>query len=249
MLTQAPHLIIYKPRSTDQMNSILDRAGVESVIEKDDSADPHSHSTDTTRPTSNDTDGHMSKTKYVRTKVKEILHFHNVRPEVDQPLNAVTLAPTPKAATKHARLDDQLPQEGHHGLKDLLHKPVETIKSVTESKAGKEFSKNLVSKEISHAHEVDLIHAQDDVLSAKTEREKILAIQDLKVLIKARQDIFVRWTMDRHVLKIRRLYKETIPPQDSEEIMVKDALRMGTVNWKDYGRLARLLHQVGNLVS
>ena len=246
---QAPHLIIYKPLLTGQMCSVLDRAGVESVIEQGSSADHHSYSTDASSPSTSDTDGYVSKTKHLRTKAKEIMHIHSVRPEVDQPLNVVTLAPAPKAAINHARLDKQSPQEGHHGPKDLLRKPLGTIKSMAQSKGGKEISKNLISKAISHAHEVELIHAQDNVLSAKTEREKILAIQDLEVLRMARQDMFVRWTMDRHVLKIRRLRKEIIPHQDSEEFTVKDNPRRGTMKWKGCGRHVRLLHQVSNLVS
>ena len=52
---------------------------------------------------------------------------------------------------------------------------------------------------------VGLVRAQDTLDNAQSEDQKLQAYDDLETLKKARQDLFVRWTMDRHVSKLKRL--------------------------------------------
>ncbi len=58
---------------------------------------------------------------------------------------------------------------------------------------------------VAHGANVRLVRAYDELVNAESEKDKINATNHLEELEKARQDSFVRWTMDRHVLKVSRV--------------------------------------------
>ena len=108
-------------------------------------------------------------------------------------------------------LDPPPANGGLHGLRDFAHQPIQTNEAKAERATGRSVAQNVATAEISHAHDVELVMAQDRMNSAKTDNENSLAHHDLERIKKARQDMFVRWTMDRHVLKLRQLESQFIP--------------------------------------
>ena len=99
---------------------------------------------------------------------------------------------------------------------------------------------NIAAKEISHGQEVDLLNAHDRVENAETETEKVLAIQDLEKLMKERQTMYVRWTMDRHVTKCRVLPRETSVRKSRSEFETKNDQGETKLDWEAYGTHASL---------
>lgn len=193
------------------MDSTLDRAAVEYDSGEDDDSHRILHTTDVSSQSASASTGPKSKRNQLKQKAREILHVNNSRTAVTEPADSVTLEPSPKSAAMPCRLDNHPPKEGLDGLKDFAHQPVQTIKAKAERRTNREFAENLATAEVAHAYDVELVLAADHMAVAKTEEERSSAHQDMEVLKKARQDMFVRWTMDRHVLKIRRLERKSIP--------------------------------------
>ena len=220
--------------------SALDRATVE-VDAPDDSDDNRIlHTSDSLDHATNHTDAHLSKRKRLSGKVKSVLHVHNDQLNVAGNSNYVTLAASPNAVSEDARLDDDAsPEPPAQGFKSLVQHPIDTIKAKTDRKTNKEVAANFLSPEVTHAQDVELIHAQDSLDSSKSENEKLQACKDLETLKKARQDLFVRWTMDRHVLKLRQLGGKGRHGQSRRESGTRD------LDWKMYFQQVRNTTQVG----
>lgn len=227
------------------MDSTLDRAAVESDSGDDDANHRILHTTDASSQANPTLIEHISKSTRLKGKAKEILHIDKGRITVTEPADGVTLAPSPNPAGMPYRLDNHPPEEGIHGLKDFFHQPVQTIKVKAERKTNKTVAENFSTAEISHAHDVELILAQDRVASAQTEEERSSANQDLEVLKRARQDMFVRWTMDRHVLKIRRLERKPVQHRERADFVTKDESGKQKMDWKAYGSHVRSIGHAG----
>ena len=227
------------------MDSTLDRAAVESDSGDDDANYRILHTTDASSQANPTLTEHVSKRDRLKEKAKEILHIDKGRITVTEPAEAVTLAPSPNPTEMPYRLDNHLPEDGIHGLKDFIHQPVQTIKLKAERKTNKAVAENLSTAEISHAHDVELILAQDRVASAQTEEERSSANQDLEVLKRARQDMFVRWTMDRHVLKIRQLERKPVQHRERADFVAKDKSGQHKMDWKAYGSHVRSIRHAG----
>lgn len=221
------------------MDSTLDRAAVESDSGDDDDNHRILHTTDASSQANHPLIEPVSKRARLKEKAKEILHIDKGRIMVTEPADGVTLAPSPNPSEMPYRLDNHPPEEGIHGLKDFVHQPVQTIKVKAKRKTNKEIAENLSTAEISHAHNVELILAQDHVASAQTEEERSSANQDLEVLKRARQDMFVRWTMDRHVLKIRQLERRPVQHRDRADFVAKGESGQHKMDWKAYGSHVR----------
>lgn len=58
---------------------------------------------------------------------------------------------------------------------------------------------------IAHGTNVKLIRAYDKVADTDKKEGHHLALEKLEGLKKERQNQYVRWTIDRHVLKVRRI--------------------------------------------
>ena len=224
------------------MDSTLDRAAVECDSVDDDNSDRILHTTDASSRQANPASvEHVSKGSQLKKKAKEILHINNPGTKVTEPAHGVTLAPSPNPTELQHRLDDHPPDEGIHGLKDFVHQPVQTIKAKAVRKTNREVAGNVSTAEISHAHDVELVLAQDRMKTAKTEEERSSAHNDLEVLKRARQDLFVRWTMDRHVLKIRQLEKKPLLHKGKTDFITKDESGQHKMDWKAYGSHVRRL--------
>ena len=228
------------------MDPTLDRAEVESYSEDDDDNHRILHTTDDSSQVNPTLIEHVSKRARLKEKAKEILHIDKGSITVTEPADRVTLAPSPNPTQMPSRLDNHPPNDGIHGLKDFVHQPVQTIKVKADRKTNKTVAENLSTAEISHAHDVELILAQDHVASAQTEEERSSANQDLQVLKRARQDMFVRWTMDRHVLKIRQLERKPVQHRKRVDFVAKSESGQRKMDWKAYGSHVRSKRHAGS---
>lgn len=140
-------------------------------------------------------------------KLREAFHISK---SSDEQINSTpSLLASNTAEPSESRLDHDLPVPDKATVKELFHNPIDTIKDRISAQGSHQAAANIAAKEISHGQEVDLVRAHDRVALTKTDSEKISAEQDLSRLIKERQDMYVRWTVDRHVSKCRILPRET----------------------------------------
>jgi hypothetical protein len=121
-----------------------------------------------------------------------------------------------------------------HKLKDIAHDPIDTVKSKVSGQGGHQVASNLVAKEISHGREVQLVQAHDKIPRARTETERLLAIKNVDEMLAARQDMFVRWTMDRHVTKVRILPRHNVYLKPRREFIRKDSDGKKKMDWEVY---------------
>lgn len=170
----------------------------------------------------------------VKTKTHKILHTSHQQHAPPLP-TAPALAPAPI----HDGDDDRLfhPVQEHKGpnVKELLHHPVDTVSSLLSGASGAKMAAVMDNQVIAHGADVNLVRVSDKVAEANNEEEKQSALGELEDLKKTRQDQYVRWTMDRHVLKVRR-----IPPLNIQRPQKKD-FKMGDqeesqVDWAMYSQ-------------
>jgi hypothetical protein len=192
-----------------------------------------------TLPPRVDTAHHLStreklreKKDHAKDKLKDAFHIRkdSVEPEVHE---GAILANSVEQ-TNDSRLEHDLPQHEKKTTKDLIHDPVNTIKEKVTGQGSHQAAANIAAKEIPHGQEVDLVRAHDRVNRAQTDAERLLAIQDLDKLVKERQDMFVRWTMDRHVTKVRRLPKENFPKKTVADFERWDPVEGKVMDWRGY---------------
>lgn len=173
----------------------------------------------------------LSKRKRLSIKAKNLLHIgsDSNAPEPNGPV----LADAPDSVSK-SRLVSDAPIKEPHTLSDVVHNPVETVKSKVTGTSGHQAAANLVTKEISHGREVELVQAHEEIAHARTDKERLLAIENVGCLVKARQDQFVRWTMDRHVTKVRILKKppESLKPRGG--FVIKQTDGKERMDWTSY---------------
>lgn len=176
----------------------------------------------------------------VKTQTHKILHTSHEHHAPQTPPTAPALAPPPT----HDGDDDRLvhPPPEHKGpeVKDLLYNPVDTVSSLLHGASGAKMAAVMDNQVIAHGADVNLVRMYDKVADAENKEDEQSALGELEDLKKARQDQFVRWTMDRHVLKVRR-----IPPLSLQRPQQKD-FKMGDeeggqVDWAMYGQHVRAL--------
>jgi hypothetical protein len=167
-------------------------------------------------------------------KIRKTLHIS--KPTDDLTSNSPVLANTADEPSSKSRLVHQLPTPDKATVKDFLHNPVDTVKSKVSDQGNQQVAANIAAKEIPHGEEVDLVKAHDAVNRAQTEGERLLAIQDVKRLMKERQSTYARWSLDRHVSKIRVLPKETMVRRSQAEFQKMDSRGQVVTDWDAYGR-------------
>jgi hypothetical protein len=135
-----------------------------------------------------------------------------------------------------SRLVHELPNPDKATFKDFVHNPVDTVKAKVSNQGNEEIAANIAAKEISHGQEVDLVKAHDAVGRARTENEKLLAIKDVSRLMKERQGTYARWSLDRHVTKVRVLPRDTLVLKPQAAFQTKNARGDVVTDWKAYGQ-------------
>lgn len=178
------------------------------------------------------------KREKLKEKAKNILHIgsNTSGAGADSKGNtgqAPVLADSDNQISKERYVEDK-PEPEHNKAKDLLHHPVDTITSKAGGTAGHQISANIAAKEISHGQEVELVRAHDALLRSRNDTERLMAIESINELLQTRQDQFVRWTIDRHVQKVRLLPPKSVPWKTQEDFM---RVRNGKkeVDWLAYG--------------
>ncbi|KAI4762603.1 hypothetical protein E4T51_04394 [Aureobasidium sp. EXF-12344] len=163
-------------------------------------------------------------------KLRKVLHIS--KPSDTATTNPI-LASDSAAKSYRSRLGNDLPDPSKISADGLLHRPIDTIKDKISAQGSQQTAAQIATKEISHGQEVDLIKADDRVQEARTERERVIAEQERDYLIQERQNIYVRWTMDRHVAQVRVMPKDT-GKKDRSEFEHKTLSGETAVDWKAY---------------
>ncbi|KAH8728319.1 hypothetical protein GQ44DRAFT_724328 [Phaeosphaeriaceae sp. PMI808] len=181
---------------------------------------------------------------HVAIKIRKTLHISKESDEISS--KSPVLANTAEEESD-SRLVHKLPVPDKHTMKDLLHNPVDTVKSKVSNQGNQQVAANIAAKEIPHGQEVDLVNAHDAVKRARTEHEKLLAIQDVTKLMKERQSTYARWTLDRHVTKIRVLPRQTLVKKSQAHFQKRDREGQMVMDWNAYGShlLDFYAHQYG----
>ncbi|KAF2811730.1 uncharacterized protein BDZ99DRAFT_508043 [Mytilinidion resinicola] len=197
-----------------------------------------------TEPATNQSSSH-----HILTSIKEHKHdaakklrkaFHISESSDNLSSESLVLADTSNEKSD-SRLVNRLPMPEKHTLKDFVANPVDTVKSKVSGQGSHQLAANIASKEISHGKEVDLVNAHSAVERAKTDEEKLLAIQDLSMLMKERQSTFVRWTLDRHITKVRVLPRDTFARKSRAAFETKNIEGDIVMNWRAYGQHASII--------
>jgi hypothetical protein len=213
---------------------------------------------DATGPHGEDPDKHVepesrrSSSHHIRSTIKEKKHdaaikikkkLHISRNSDELTVESHVVLASDTAEDSGSRLVDREQDRGPEKstLKELVHNPVDTVKSKVSGQGNHELAANIAAKEIPHGQEVDLLKAQTAVERARTEQERLLAIRDVSKLIKERQSTFVRWTLDRHVTKVRVLPRDSVVKKPREAFERKNAQGDTLIDWKAYGQHASIL--------
>ena len=185
----------------------------------------------------------ISKRLSGKVKIKADIIFHpthHKKEESTDSTTAPTLAPPPTDGAENDRLFHDAPEQGRPTLEETIKHPVSTVQSALHGASGAKFADALDNQVIAHGAEVRLVRAYDETVDAQSEKDRVKAADNLEELKKVRQDSFVRWTMDRHVLTVRSLPPRTIPWPNVGEFRLKNELGKIRTQWADYS------HHVGN---
>lgn len=221
--------------------SHLDRANINAVgqvesMPDDLASDDDSSSASSVDGVTNDKPKKLSRRRRLTAKTKKILHIHHEGPDINLVSPAPILADAPETESD-ARLTQTEPVQEKKSLKDLLHKPLEGIQATVQGQGGHQVASTIVATEISHGREVELVRAYNVLDMVKTDNEKLLAIKEIDKMKVERQHMFVRWTMDRHVTKVRKLPEHTVPIRHREDFVVLDlADGKYKMDWEAYGK-------------
>jgi hypothetical protein len=188
----------------------------------------------------------QSSTHHVVNKLRQKKHdagiklrkkFHIAKPSDDaEKLDAKSpiLANTTEIEQSNSRLDNKEVSE-KHTMDGLMHHPIDTVKEKVSNQGNQEVAGNIAAKEIPHGQEVDLVNASTAVDRARTESEKLLAIRNLSELLKQRQSTYVRWSLDRHVSKVRVLPRDTVVLKPRSDFERTNAQEGTVIDWRAYG--------------
>ena len=155
---------------------------------------------------------HSSTKLRLKAKVKtqELFRPSHETPSPPSSSTAPSLAPYPLKSSDDGRLYNPLPQRKGLQVKDFVHNPVSTVQSALQGASGAKFAQVMDNQVVTHGKDVGMVRAWDKLGSAQNEEEKSDARDELEILKKERQDSYVRWTMDRHILKVRQSPPRTV---------------------------------------
>ncbi|KAL8692932.1 MAG: hypothetical protein Q9218_002134 [Villophora microphyllina] len=176
------------------------------------------------------------KLKGIKTKTNGIFHpADRKKKKSGNHTTAPLLAPPPIAEAQNDRLFHDAPEQKGPDFKEVLKNPISTVQSAFHGASGAKFADTMDNQVIAHGAEVRLVRAYDEVMDAASEEEKSKATDNLEDLKKARQDSFVRWTMDRHILAVRRVPPRMTSWPRAGDFQVKGENGKGHMQWLDYG--------------
>ena len=174
----------------------------------------------------------------VKTKTQKILHTSHEHHASQSP-TAPALAPAAPHDADDDRLFQPVPEHKGPQVKDFLHSPVETVSSLLSGASGAKMAAVMDNQVIAHGANVNMVRVYDKVTDAHNKEDKESALGELEDLKKERQDQYVRWTMDRHVLKVRRIPPLNIQRPQRKDFIIGDQKEAGQVDWAMYGQHVR----------
>ncbi|KAE8854769.1 hypothetical protein PTNB73_10418 [Pyrenophora teres f. teres] len=175
------------------------------------------------------------KKRHASVKIREALHIPKPADDVKElEPEALVLADTAAVGESESRLDDKSTAPERHGVKDMLRYPIDTVKKMGWSQGNQELADNIAVSEMPHGQEVDLVQAATTASQAQTEEEKQQAEEKLSEMLRQRQNTYVRWSLDRHVTKLRVLPRDTIKLKPRSDFATKDSQGNTTTDWKQY---------------
>ena len=168
-------------------------------------------------------------------KTRGVSDGHNDQRFFDTTTLAPTLAPGPETSNQYDRFSGDVPEKPTLlPMKDLATHPIDTIKSLGHLKGGNDFAEHVANTEISHGASVNLVLAHEKVEAATNDHDRSRATHGFELLKKERQDSLVRWTLDRHVRKVKNMEAQRPRRADKEEFArLEDGKK--TIRWVDYG--------------
>ena len=180
----------------------------------------------------------------VRSKVKTKTHkiLHNSHEQHAPPLpTAPALAPAAPDDGNDDRLFHPVPVDKGPQVKDVLHNPIDTVSSMLHGASRAKMANVVDNQTIAHGANVNLVRAYDKMAGSDNKEEQHSALGKLEDLKKARQDQYVRWTMDRHVLKVRRIPPHNLQRPQKKDFKIGNQKGEGQLNWARYGEHVRTL--------
>jgi len=221
----------------------LDRTNItsENKIELPNLESDHSSEYEQSEPESRSSSSLVKSLKHRKhragLKLRKTLHISKASDGVDS--QTPVLANTAEEQSD-SRLIHQLPVPEKATFKDFIHNPVDTVKSKISDQGNQEVAANIAAKEVSHGNEVDLINAHDAIGQATTERDRLLATKDVSKLMKERQGTYAKWSLDRHVTKIRVLPRDTMVRKSQADFRKQDSRGKIVTDWHAYAAHVRL---------
>ncbi|KAK4696964.1 hypothetical protein P7C71_g1027, partial [Lecanoromycetidae sp. Uapishka_2] len=176
-----------------------------------------------------------------KARTEKIFHASGGSGSSHKAISAPALAPAPSDAADGDRLYNPLPEHKGPPVKDVLHHPVDTVQSLLHGASGAKVASTVDNQVISHGADVNMVRLYDKFTAASTEKDKNAALDDLEDMKKARQDTYVRWTMDRHILKVRRVPPFDLPKPKKEDYIANRESGNGAMDWVGYGQDVRYL--------
>ena len=172
----------------------------------------------------------------VKTTADVVFHpTHHTKAKSIDPTTVPVLAPPPPEDDEDERLFHDAPEQKGPTFKEVVKHPVSTVQSALHGASGAKFAETMDNQVVAHGAGVRLVRAYDELANAKSNQDKTKAADNLEQLKKTRQDAFVRWTLDRHVLMVRR-----VPPHSTSWPNLSNFRAQGengrkSIQWVDYG--------------
>lgn len=180
---------------------------------------------------------------HAAAKIKEKLHLTK---KLDDPIIKQSILAESGDEGSGSRLMHRPEEEGEeekHNIEHFTHSPIQLVKSKVSKQGNHEVAANIVAKEVPHGQEVDMVKAYDAVKDARTDEEKGRAVGNLSELIKQRQSTLIRWTLDRHVTKVRRSPRGTISRKQRKDFQTKNTRQHILTDWKAYAQHASTIRK------
>lgn len=187
----------------------------------------------------NTTTRRRSKSAGVKAKIRKIFH-HGPESHGDSQETPI-LASQASDTGDNDRLFMDVPKTQQHTLKEIVHDPIQVIQSQIQGKGGKKLAATLSGTAIVHGADVQLVRAYDKVKETSNEEGKADALEEFDELKDNRQDSFVRWTMDHHVHKVKRIEKKTIQLPERKDFVTPREDSHVRFPWMDYAGHVRYL--------
>lgn len=169
-------------------------------------------------------------------KIRKTLHIGRASDDLDLSMSA--LAGHEEEPSK-SRFESDAPEADKATMKDFIHNPLDTVRAKVSEQSNHQVASKLQAKEVPHGNEVDLINASEAVEHAESDAQRLLAIQDLSRLMTARQATYARWTLDRHVTKVRLVPRDQIRLQPRSAFERYNPQEGKVIDWKAYAQHVR----------